>query len=365
MKKAMATLTVVLAACALIAGLSTQAYAITGVCSNCHTMHNSQAGADLSGSPIARLLVGDGCLGCHKAGVGSNPAQNDGTGTPLVDHTAAPTFGTNTLAGGSFYWAQTDDTKGHNVTTQDANITAVEGAPGNANACASSCHTSIATATVAVAGCTGCHLDPSHHGNNSGNVTATPWYRWLAKCNEDINGVADSNHGVKGIEDDDWNFESSTDHNEYLGVAGDHDATQDLENNYNMSAFCSGCHGDFHDQNTVANGSGDWIRHPADRLIPTSGEYNTAFGSAGGGANGTWDPTVPVARPAAFNWAGATSSNIVNPGTDMVMCLSCHVAHGSPYADLLRWNYPTDFVSGGGGAGDGTGCFLCHTAKDS
>jgi len=41
------------------------------------------------------------------------------------------------------------------------------------------------------------------------------------------------------------------------------------------------------------------------------------------------------------------------------MCLSCHVAHGSPYADMLRWDYGT-MVAGGGGSG---GCFTCHTQK--
>lgn len=46
----------------------------------------------------------------------------------------------------------------------------------------------------------------------------------------------------------------------------------------------------------------------------------------------------------------------------MVFCLSCHRAHGSPYPDMLRFDY-SEMQAGGGGA-TGTGCFKCHSAKD-
>jgi len=71
-----------------------------------------------------------------------------------------------------------------------------------------------------------------------------------------------------------------------------------------------------------------------------------------------YNPQAPVARVSA---PGAIS-DVVVPGTDAVMCLSCHVAHASPYPDMLRWNY-TQMIAGGGGA-DGQGCFVCHTQKD-
>ena len=71
----------------------------------------------------------------------------------------------------------------------------------------------------------------------------------------------------------------------------------------------------------------------------------------------SYNPVVPVARPSL-----TAVSSTVTPGTDMVMCLSCHVPHGSPNDDLLRWDY-NGMVAGGGGD-DGTGCFVCHTEKD-
>ncbi|MDP3013134.1 MAG: cytochrome c3 family protein, partial [Candidatus Subteraquimicrobiales bacterium] len=70
---------------------------------------------------------------------------------------------------------------------------------------------------------------------------------------------------------------------------------------------------------------------------------------------------APVARPTV----PAISSNVVTPGAAgdaIVMCLSCHRAHGSPEPDLLRWTYSG--MIAGSGTSD-TGCFTCHTSKNA
>ena len=87
--------------------------------------------------------------------------------------------------------------------------------------------------------------------------------------------------------------------------------------------------------------------------IPDSGEYANA-----GGASHLYDPLTPVARPNVNN----SSSGIINVGIDMVTCLSCHRPHGSPYPDMLRWDYIQQIAGGGGD--NGKGCFFCHTTKD-
>jgi len=84
-------------------------------CDNCHIMHNSQAGGDIvTGGPLRHLLA-DSCIGCH---TGDNAELASGGTTPYVYNTSV-TYGTDTLAGGNFYWVATDgegdDTKGHNV----------------------------------------------------------------------------------------------------------------------------------------------------------------------------------------------------------------------------------------------------------
>ena len=96
--------------------------------------------------------------------------------------------------------------------------------------------------------------------------------------------------------------------------------------------------------------SGVWIRHPSDVLIPNEGEY---------AAYTTYNPLAPAAKQTLT--AGMETSDTVTPGSDIVTCISCHRPHGSPYPDMLRWNYDT---CDAGTANDECGCYVCHTAKD-
>jgi predicted CXXCH cytochrome family protein len=115
-----------------------------------------------------------------------------------------------------------------------------------------------------------------------------------------------------------------------------------------MTAFCCGCHGKFHEKED--DSSGNWIRHPVDSKIPIASGFEDYT---------IYDPLIPVGRPVLSGWIGP--SPVVNEGgtekKDMVICLSCHRVHGSPYPDILRWDYDT-MVSG-------KGCFTCHTSKDT
>lgn len=199
-------------------------------------------------------------------------------------------------------------------------------------------------------GCQGCHLKVAHHANDGPSGTyklvttaEQGWYRFLSGHRAE----GGDGHGVEGGEDPDWQADSIG-HNEYLGKVDSTGAWgfSGGKLGHTTTAFCTGCHGRFHGEQT----SGDaWIRHPSDAVIPDSGEYS---------AYTTYNPNVPVARPSLDSEPSAT----VEPGTDMVMCLSCHRPHGSEHSDLLRWDY-NEMIAGGGGA-DGTGCFVCHTNKD-
>ncbi|MEA1900560.1 MAG: cytochrome c3 family protein [Thermodesulfobacteriota bacterium] len=324
---------------------------VTGVCGNCHTMHNSQnnthmilntdidgTSGGLHGGGYPNLTRGS-CVGCH---TGENTSTST---TPFVYNTGSVTYGTDTLAGGNFKWVVTDDAKGHNVKGipgMTADLALTDGAPGDVNGsglCFESCHKTLFAPKDPVelaTGCEGCHL-PKHHAPQQAAddvaVEANGYFRFLSGH---TNGI-----GVHGIEDSNWEFtKSASDHNEYLG------STTSLTDN-TMTRYCVGCHGDFH---TQQDGNGEWIRHPSDAVLPNDGEYAAYTG---------YDPNVPVARPDLTNIA--LPSTVV-PGTDMVMCLSCHRAHGSPNDDMLRWSY-SGMVAGGGSA-DGTGCFTCHTKKD-
>lgn len=330
-------------------------------CSACHTMHNSQDGDPMrfdSGLTPLPILLRDDCIGCHS---GLNTAASLVTSPPRVIGTAAPTYtpiaggagaANTTLAGGDFWWVNQvgGDAKGHNVAlvaTPDIALGTL--APGGAD-----------VGQVQCAGLGGCHgtaigtplasLNGAHHfahGNMQVQNTATSVgssFRYLL--------------GVYGAEDTDWQFtESATDHNLYNGQA--RLAANAIQSPTTISGLCARCHGAYH--NTVANpgdtfgistdntnlAAGDWIRHPTDYAMPTTGEY------AGYAA---YQPETPVGRLAA-NLGGAVDA--VTAGNRIVLCVSCHRAHGSPYADALRWDYSTMQV----GTGVTNGCMNCHTAK--
>lgn len=50
----------------------------------------------------------------------------------------------------------------------------------------------------------------------------------------------------------------------------------------------------------------------------------------------------------------------MTPGSDAVMCLSCHRAHAREYPEMLRWDYSAMVV----GSGSRGGYFVCHSAKN-
>jgi predicted CXXCH cytochrome family protein len=227
--------------------------------------------------------------------------------------------------------------------------------------CGNSCHISLAyseeqqTAIPKLGtGCKGCHLFPTHHANDTGPVidnspAGEGWYRFLAGH---PGGANPSGLGVTGIEDDEWQANANpTDHNEYLGWEGELESHAGFYNLGNiMTAFCCGCHGNFHEEQ---DSSGSWLRHPSDAVIQNVGEYANAFGANGTGT-GTYDPLIPVARPNL-----SAVSPTVAIGTDLVMCLSCHRPHGSPYYKLMRWDYKSTNLSTAL-----SGCSKCHTSKD-
>ncbi len=342
---------------------------VTGPCANCHTMHNSQNGAavvrdgagigwngsgQLAGGslqgPQNTLLV-TSCVGCHSSTTNSTIISIGGSRIPIVYNTVAPT---NPLAGGNFYWVAqggaANDPKGHNVygiAAQDNNLAT---APGKTTgACASSCHISLVLAPNPTyqdkTGCQGCHVFTSHH-------TDRGWYRSLKGHTSTPtfdNSVIGGTDYVTGSPDADWEqTTNTTKHNYYKGTTVAYSSGSGLEDNQTITSFCQGCHGIFHGPQSGTKGMGSsspWIRHPTDIALPSSGEYSA------------YNPVTNYSVEAPVAW---TNPNPAGPTGPIVMCLSCHRAHGSPNNSILRWDYST-MVAGGGGTG---GCFTCHTTKN-
>jgi hypothetical protein len=197
---------------------------VTGVCSNCHTMHNSQDGAavakDDSGSvtntPHDALLIYS-CLGCHTSS--SNTTWKDPiTTAPIVLNTGGASYGYNNegLAAGNFYNVMSADNTGHNVLEGNDDGTLGNNVPPGG---------SVSITKIHCAGTEGCHgnrnvtnqitdLKGAHHTIDTtvDGTTVGKSYRFLK--------------GITGIEDDDWEQEAASDHNWYKGSVGSSDTSR-------------------------------------------------------------------------------------------------------------------------------------------
>jgi len=358
-------------------GVLPAAGAVSGECSGCHTMHNSQAGATmkLDSTPTSggsgectdchadtrNILLRMDCLGCHAQN--PNGSANVISGIPQIAHNA----GTD-LAAGNFRNVFVDDSYGHNVHGFGSAI-ATDGTLGNTppgydsafDPSTAGYDPAYSSGQIMCAGRNGCHGDRdqlgqydalrgAHHEDDTalqygagftegsqGSTVGTS-YRFLYK--------------IRGAEDSDWEATTGTsDHNEYRGATFDSGrASQTWADIATMSQFCAECHGNFHSGAGLTT-SGPWIRHPSDAVLPNAAPYSSYT---------SYSVLAPVARQTIAD-ATTQASGSVTPGTDVVFCLSCHRAHASPYSDLLRWDYntcknATPDVS--------CGCFTCHSDKD-
>lgn len=323
---------------------------VSGPCSNCHTMHNSQNGLAVNFDGDAtpnRYLTRGTCVGCHAQGTTKIVSLGDSQ-IPQVMHTD-----TTDLAGGNFYYIfgpGGSDSKGHNVIDLGEADQTLENAPGHFH----SSH--LLGSKLTCAGTNGCHgtfgigfndpyisIDAAHHSDDSSitGETAGTSYRFL--------------RGVVGLEATDWENRDSEHHNEYHGhthneipnCGGCHAIHGPVSNpGMSIASLCVRCHLDMHRIDT--NYDEVWIRHPSDIVIPDEGEYQSYT---------TYNVEAPVGRVTIPDIA----SDVVTPGVDVVTCLSCHMAHGSNYPDMLRWDYSQIIASGGDSQ---NGCFICHSEKD-
>lgn len=410
------TLTFVIILCTLLA-TSTAFATVSGKCSNCHTMHNSQGGTNdttLSGDTVAevgRSLTKGDCVGCHTGTVSASATNGipyvmsgdaTGYGPDYNASSGALETGANSLAGGTFNYVGAGglDTTGHNVFGVSGPDT-VTSPPGwvattftNYSA-GNAVGDNWGSKQLTCAGTNGCHgnhgdaddfadISGAHHGDDTtiDGTSVAKSYRFL--------------RGIIGYEDGDWELTvTSADHNTYYGVDRNTTATGSMDKK-TISYLCAQCHGAFHGSDAVndtgiifsgpgISNSNPWLRHPTDFSLSSTSlasEYLSYADASGAlattpGTTAVYNFVAPLASAlvttAADNNTKASSvlppaGAITNPfasvgNNDIVTCLSCHRAHGSPYADLLRWDY-TKMEAGVGGGFANKGCFACHTSKD-
>lgn len=367
-------------ACILPWSLSAATKPAFQICSNCHTMHFSQdgvldrgGGAGIQGAGTGvcmdchaqyrAVLLKLDCVGCH-ANVNSGSNIDPVTKAPLIAHNAAAD-----LAGGNFrYVFNINDAKGHNVHGFGLNIQSGDLAniPPGYNAAYDPSSLKYdqfnAVGQIMCGGQNGCHgnrdrqsqidaVKGAHHEDDTvlkfGTINEAQQGPTSGTNGERVGRSYRFLMGVKGGEETDWegNSPTATKHNEYKGSTAAHANSQTWSDVDTISEFCAECHGDFHSAAGMGT-SNPWMRHPTDVVLPATGEFSSYA---------TYSLTAPVARVVIPN----APESLVQSGTPVVMCLSCHRAHASNYYKALRWDYRN--------ANLGTalsGCTVCHTSMN-
>ncbi len=305
---------------------------VGGDCDACHTLYKGMTEKTHRAKPF-EYVFNTFCVNCHSNANSDTIKNLGGNRVPVVRTTVPPI---DPLAGGNFFYVAKDfgDRKGHNVdgiTSVDMKFKGFP--PGYTRTSDPSIVGYNPKKPLMCAGSNGCHgnrniEDPfeaiygTHHAVDKpldGSTTAKS-YRFLKNT--------DKVKGVLGLEDKDWNQNSSSKkHNEYYP---------------SIDVLCENCHGDFHGKDN--KDTGHWFKHPTGVPIPSKGDYLRY---------GTYDTDAPVGRIKV----PASPGEEVRPGEDIVICLSCHVAHASPYESMLRWDYDRLMTEGKGG------CQICHSGK--
>ena len=247
------------------------------VCSDCHTMHNSEGGLPMRydglSQPAPLLLRGASvtelCLACH-----------DGS-RPLVPDVLAPVSYTADPAGGRF----AQGTSGQpNPNGHDLFSPSPLNAPG-----------SIESFTL---DCLSCH--DVHGSVNHRNLLLDPPG---SADDGDVRVVVDQIVAPNGTN------------------ASEVYTPSNLLDRSGMGEFCNSCHDEFHGKSPGEEGSQrPWLRHPLEVTI--SGAPNADYAH--------WSGPIPnrvrVETP---------TDDLVPSPDDRVSCLSCHKAHGSGRPDSL------------------------------
>lgn len=401
MKKSTVFVTLSLAAAVLVALFPVTAMAkVQGLCSECHTMHSSQLpepaawtekGWQPGQTPNVALLatgtlvgVSNPCMGCHQA-----PENTQNTGSndiPYVDQTTDPVYGadgtlSDTLAGGTFHYVRTgSDFVGHNV----LGVAGVDGTLSLTPPGYDPIEPGLPTgkpwgSQLTCAGNLGCHGDHTkpdqfeaisggHHGDDG-----APEYTdgsSIARSYRFLKGITGREWNTSGTTGGKWEYKpSATQHNQYKGF----DRTDDTypTGKDTISYLCAQCHGFFHssDNNTGLTSVGGihqtgstfgdaWVRHPTDYDMGntlTDSEYRDY------NVNNTYSVVAPVGRS---TFVDSPPSTVTFGDDTIVTCISCHRAHGTPWNDLVRWDYFDDQQKAGNVSGTPNfGCFICHTSK--
>ena len=346
-----------LAAAPMVALLATAAYAQTGnptvipppgggintsqyhsydglICADCHTMHNSEDGANVSSAqsnsggagPNHELLKRenwtDMCLSCHMQGQNTSATAaltdvlDSGWVAPIVMTLDGVDPAGISMPAGDFYYSDLDETKGHNPAYSTGEV---GGTPSSVFMSADSVLGAAPPGLAGggdIAGDTewSCHTCHGMHSRFSGSYTA--WRQVSRSTNgiihtgdvsgfgvesasgnktqnpayEPIKSNSRGDLGATGLVYTDLRADGNP--NEGADLWSDYSDTNKNVYRGGFSSFCATCHGDFHGGDAEAEGTANgntltaandrWVRHPSNIVMAdktTTGASSRKYGT--------------------------------------------------------------------------------------
>ena len=360
--------TAVVAGLALVYG---QAYAFhsggVAECGGCHTMHEAGSADFL----LTRTDASSTCLNCHERTGDTGPnGYHISTPSAELSATQAPK---QRSPGGDFAWlrrtygTEPGDSHGHNINAADylyaadgTNVTAPGGGSflGSNLAC-NSCHDQHSNIRRFADGHyarTGLPIAGSGSYDNSAapldGANTVGFYRLLRGGGTDV-----GNDSAAGV----------TYTSKFVAVApGAYNRSEAVTQTrvaygLNAGAWCGTCHPNMH------SGAGNY--HPVDQALNGLAANYNAYVSSGimTGTGSTFTSLVPFGENTVTIATLAThakndDSILSGPATtDQVTCMSCHRAHASGFAEMVRWQIENEFLT----KGDSTTGAAFYCATDS
>ena len=308
-------------------------------CDGCHTMHGS-ADNPFGGAENSMLLTGSDasstCLNCHDGAARYHINSADGS---------------NTNAGGDFFWVNNDYTvlvrgtpvvfpgenNGHNMVAADYGMVADTTntlAPGG-------------TYAANLLGCTSCHDAHGQVNGGTSNGTAAISVSGSYGAADPTDGSIHGNYRILG---DGQYTAGNTDSDGYgftfdapIATANSYDGAS-VDYGSNMSGWCANCHGDF------LVGSSTAHKHPAGNDVHLNGygtNYNSyvATGDFTGVQATSYDDLVPFER-GITDGSLLDETSTVGPDTNSnVSCLTCHRSHASAFPNMGRWDFEVEMLA--------------------
>ncbi len=356
---------IAIAAAFALAATSAYAFHAGGVaeCGGCHSMHTPAPNGSY-------LLVGNdpssACLSCHEHAGDTGPtsyhvstaAADMPVGTAPIQRTPGGDFGwlkktyTTVVRGNTM--VEAGETHGHNIVSIDKgyvadtrNTLSPGGSYSGANFHCNSCHDPHgkfrrdSTGAVATTGLP-IYTSGSYNNATTNEPTATAAvgaYRILAG-----NGFAPVSVGAAGFPGvPPAKVASAYNRSEAASSTRVAYGVVTAAGNTTWGNWCGSCHGAMHS-------SGNYV-HPVDQSLGAivTANYNAyvASGNMNGSSTTSFTSLAPFAidNSATYATLGTATTSTAGPGTsDKVMCLSCHRAHASGWAEMLRWDMEGTFM---------------------